>query len=593
MHTFHSTAPDLLQDLRRLFSRGMIATFLVGNMLALLAILPAAFFILLYHVALPSRSFAGTLYLALAALIAIAGIGVLDMLMTRICRTVGNAILDRLQGTMFHACIRATVDGRSAEAAQGLRDFETLSGFPSSGAVLLPAELMMTPLYLLVLFAFGWPYGLMGLTFVAVLAVLNVWTATAATPRIVAANVSLGLALGSMPMIARASDALRAMGMLPAISGRLHRRLQNALNLSNSANQRAKAFTAAARSLRYSFTAVLVGVSVLLILDGTKLGAGFLGVTLLVSRLLAPYEQLHEGWHKWMEVLGAYRRIARLLSLHSGLRQDIDLPRPEGGLVVERLVYVPPGTGRPILKGGSFSVARGSAVGIVGPSGAGKSTLARLLVGLWSPTGGGVYLGGTSTFLWSRASFGRAVGYLPQRPQLLPGTVAENIARMAPDHRASDIAAAARAAGIHSLVAGLPNGYDTWIDDATPLLSGGQKQRLALARALYGNPDLLVFDEPNSNLDAVGEAALLKAISDAKHRGACIIVIAHRVSILETMDRVLVLRDGLFEVSPVAGAAPTNTETGNRKVSLPAIIRGRVAGRATPPMTQTRGAAHP
>ena len=212
-------------------------------------------------------------------------------------------------------------------------------------------------------------------------------------------------------------------------------------------------------------------------------------------------------------------------------------------LVADRVGYVPAGQSVPLLRNVSFQVEGGELLGIVGPSGAGKSTLARLIVGLWAPTSGGIFLDGQSTFAHERGSFGEAVGYLPQDPLLLDGKVRENIARFR-DADMADVVAAARLAGVHEMIGRLPQGYETRLADAGARLSGGQRQRLALARALFGDPKLIVLDEPNSNLDAEGEAALIEAIEIARARGAAVVVVAQRMSILNRADRLLVLRDG-------------------------------------------------
>jgi ATP-binding cassette subfamily C protein len=224
-----------------------------------------------------------------------------------------------------------------------------------------------------------------------------------------------------------------------------------------------------------------------------------------------------------------------------------------------------------VLKGISFTLEPGEALGIIGPSAAGKSTLARLLVGIWEPTAGGIYLDGNSTFLWERESFGRHVGYLPQSVSLLDGTVRENIARMA-EADPLDIVHAARAAGVHEMIGRLPFGYDTPVGDSAYNLSGGQRQRIALARALFGSPRLLVLDEPNASLDHAGEQALLQAIAAAKAAGTTIVLIAHRPSIISAVDKVLVLKDGTIDqfgprtdivksVAPAGGATVTRLVT--------------------------------
>jgi ATP-binding cassette subfamily C protein len=252
------------------------------------------------------------------------------------------------------------------------------------------------------------------------------------------------------------------------------------------------------------------------------------------------------SWRAWVSAGAAWQRLKNLLLHTKPLRGTLSLPCPEGRVEVDRLVYIAPGSDRPILRGVSFTIEPGEVLGIIGPSGAGKSTLARLVVGIEEPTAGGVWLDGNNTWLWERSDFGRHVGYMPQTTALLDATVGENIARLRDAHPQAIIEAAARA-GIHDAIMRLPNGYATRIGDAGFVLSGGQRQRLALARALFGSPKLLVLDEPNANLDDEGERILLNAVRRAQAESASVLMIAHRPSLMTVADKLLVLKDGIVE----------------------------------------------
>jgi len=247
----------------------------------------------------------------------------------------------------------------------------------------------------------------------------------------------------------------------------------------------------------------------------------------------------------------------------------MQLPEPEGHLSVERVTFVPPGAQKPVLKAVSFSANPGELLAIVGPSAAGKSTLARLIVGAWRPTSGTVRLDGADVYAWERADFGKHVGYLPQDVELFDGTIEENIARMN-DVESEAVVDAAMRAGVHEMILQQPNGYRTQIGEGGVSLSGGQRQRIALARALFGRPQLLVLDEPNARLDAAGEEALVQAMSAARNDGATVVLIAHRVSLIAPADNVLFLRDGVAE------------RFGPKKEVLPQITRPAVVASATP-----------
>jgi ATP-binding cassette subfamily C protein len=279
--------------------------------------------------------------------------------------------------------------------------------------------------------------------------------------------------------------------------------------------------------------------------------------SIIMGRLLLPFEQMVDGWRQWVVAATAWKKLQSLLVEEVPPRDRTPTPLPHGPLIVEGLVYAPPGADMPIIKGVSFTLEPGEVLGIAGASAAGKSTLARLITGVLKPTAGGVYLDGHSTYVWERGSFGRAVGYLPQSVSLIEGTIRENIARMeACDPKA--VIAAARLAGVHDMIGRLPFGYDTDVAENGHMLSGGQRQRIGLARALYGNPRLLVLDEPNANLDAEGEAALLRAIAHAKSEGAIVVIIAHRASVMQAADRLIVIENGRIAQDGARGEQPAS-----------------------------------
>jgi ATP-binding cassette subfamily C exporter for protease/lipase len=238
--------------------------------------------------------------------------------------------------------------------------------------------------------------------------------------------------------------------------------------------------------------------------------------------------------------------LSELLNRFPERREAMSLPPPRGDVQVEGLVAIPPGSQIAVLKGIGFSIAAGEVIGLVGPSGSGKSTLARLLVGVWAPSNGKVRLDGADVFLWDKTELGPWIGYLPQDVELFDGTIAENIARFG-DIDSEQVISAARRAGVHELILRFPSGYDTQIGPGGSILSGGQRQRIGLARALYGDPSFIVLDEPNSNLDDAGEAALVQAVLDLKRRGKTVVLISHRTSIIGAVDRLMVLRDGLIQ----------------------------------------------
>jgi PrtD family type I secretion system ABC transporter len=272
-----------------------------------------------------------------------------------------------------------------------------------------------------------------------------------------------------------------------------------------------------------------------------------IAATIILGRALAPVETLVAGWRSLAEARAAWRRLRELLQASPPAEPGTELPAPQGRIEVEQVVFRLPGAERPIIRGVSFGLKPGEALGVIGPSASGKSTLVRLAVGVWKPLGGTVRLDGADVAAWPRERLGPHLGYLPQDVELFGGTVAENIARLGePD--AAEVIRAAQRAHVHELVLRLPNGYDTDIGESGQALSPGQRQRIGLARALYGRPRLVVLDEPNANLDHEGETALLRTLQTLKEEGVTVLIVAHRPSLLRGVDKLLVLREGAVDM---------------------------------------------
>ena len=291
----------------------------------------------------------------------------------------------------------------------------------------------------------------------------------------------------------------------------------------------------------------MLGGGALLVIEGTLTPGGMIAASILLGKALGPVELAINVWKQLLSARTSYHRLEDILKQFPAREESMSLPRPKGALVVEGVAAAAPGTQSLIIKQVGFSVAPGEIVGVIGPSASGKSTLARLLVGVWPTIAGKVRLDGADIYTWNKTELGPAVGYLPQDIELFEGTIAENIARFG-DVDSEKVVEAAQLAGVHEMVLRFPKGYDTAIGDGGSALSGGQRQRIALARAVYGNPSFVVLDEPNSNLDDVGEAALVKAILELKQRGATVMLITHRTSIIGIVDKLLFLAEGVVQL---------------------------------------------
>jgi ATP-binding cassette subfamily C protein len=281
-----------------------------------------------------------------------------------------------------------------------------------------------------------------------------------------------------------------------------------------------------------------------LALQGHLTGGMMIAAAIIAARALQPLEGMIEGWRSIVQARAAYGRVVSAIEAIQREPARLRLPRPQGAVSVEQILYLPPGTREPVLNGVTFEIAPGESLAIVGPSGSGKSTLARVLIGCLIPTAGKVRLDGTELRNWDRGQFGEYTGYLPQEVELFPGSIRQNICRMRDDLPDDAIYKAAVLAGVHELIARLPQGYETVLDANGAPLSGGEKQRIALARAFFGDPSMVVLDEPNSNLDAAGEQALMDAFHRAKEQGVTVIVVTQRPTLLGCVDKVLVLKAG-------------------------------------------------
>jgi PrtD family type I secretion system ABC transporter len=343
----------------------------------------------------------------------------------------------------------------------------------------------------------------------------------------------------------RNAEVVRGLGLNAAVKARWQQVNDCGLREQLAAGSVGGAFSGLTKFSRQFLQMAMLGLGAYLVLDQHLTPGVMMAATILLGRALAPVESLVAGWRSLEAARTAWKRLDSLLQGDGVL--PIELPAPAGQLEVERVVFGHRGAERPTLRGVSFSLAAGEAVGIVGPSAAGKSTLARLLIGIYKPSAGVVRLDGTDIAAWPRERLGPFIGYLPQDMELFAGTVAQNIARLG-EPEPMEVIRAAQLANVHELILRLPNGYDTEVGEGGLLLSAGQRQRIGLARALYKQTKLVMLDEPNSNLDHEGHQALVDTLRKLKEQGVTVVIIAHRPSLLTGVDKLLVLRDGMVEM---------------------------------------------
>ncbi|UKJ73178.1 type I secretion system permease/ATPase [Azospirillum brasilense] len=541
-----SDHPPALHAIRRRIATGLAAAGGFSVFLALIQLAMPLYTMQVYDRVLGSRSVETLVALSLLALGCFAVFGLVEAIRGRLTQAMGHLAARSLTMDALEASMGGLLRGGASRPAQALRDLNELRQFLSGPSLTAPLDAALSLVFLLFLTLIHPLYGLVCGGSILCLVGVSLLGRMLTMPGAAEANRALCRHGAEVEAASHGVEAVAAMGMM----GNLRRRWQavedDHLRLVNRTAGRAQAVASLAKVCRMTSQVAILAAGTMLVLDRQVSPGSMLAASILMGRALAPFEQLIDSWRNWSSARESLRRLRVLFTADAAPTPGAPLPRPSGSLLLDRVTYVPPGSERPTLRGLSFSVEPGEAVGIVGPSAAGKSTLARLLVGVLEPTQGGVYLDGHNVWRWHRDDCGRHVGYLPQGVGLLGDTVEDAIARLGePDPVL--VTAAARRAGVHEMIGRLPDGYQTAIGEGGARLSGGQRQRIALARALYGDPRLLVLDEPNANLDQAGEAALLRAIAEAKAGGAAVVVIAHRRCVLDAVDRIVVLRDGMID----------------------------------------------
>jgi ATP-binding cassette, subfamily C, bacterial PrsD len=507
--------------------------------------LTGSFYMLeIYDRILPSRSLPTLVVISVLALVLFAAQGLLDYIRGRLLTRIGLALDDRLSRAIFKLIVDLPLKaGPKADEVQPQRDLDAIRSFLCGAGPAALFDLVWIPLYLGIIFLLHVWLGLTALIGAALVVSLTLLTERfVQAPTRAAATTALGRnKLGEAAR--RNAEVVTALGMRDRLAGAWSQLNEKHLASQRDASDVAGGFAALSRGLRMALQSAMLAVGAYLVIQQEATGGVIIAGSILSSRALAPVDAALANWRGFVAARHSWQRLAKLLPAGAG-EEPMPLPAPAARLAVEAVTVAPPGAGKPVLQDVSFALGRGEALAVIGPSASGKSSLARALVGIWPALRGKVRLDGAALDQWAPAALGRHLGYLPQDVELFAGTVAQNIARFVPDADPGAIVAAARAAGVHDLITGLSDGYQTEIGEQGAALSGGQRQRLALARALYGEPFLVVLDEPNSNLDADGEAALAQAVRGVKARGGVVVLIAHRPSALAAVDLVLALQHG-------------------------------------------------
>lgn len=449
----------------------------------------------------------------------------------------------RLGAPILSAAAAASLHGTGREY-QTLGDLQQLRGFITSGTLISFLDVPFVPLFILAVFLVHPHLGLIVVTTALILLVIAVLNQRATSGLFGQANLAQSKANGHLDSMSRNSQVINALAMIPEAVAIWGRDTAQSLTAQVHAQDRNIVFAAISRAARLLTQIAMLGWGAYLALDGEITGGMVIAASIIAGRALSPIEGSIEGWNGFLLSRAAFGRIRSLLTSSKLQFEKLHLPRPEGRLDVERLLYVPGGTKQVVLNGLSFSLNPGETLAVIGNSGAGKTTLGKMLVGSILPTSGNVRLDLMDIRNWDPRQFGENIGYLPQDVQLFPGSIKDNIGRMRQDATDEQIHDAAVLADVHQMIASLPHGYETMVAADGAPLSGGQKQRIALARAFFGNPRLVVLDEPNSNLDTSGDKALARAIRHARENRITVVVITQKPQLLSEVDKIMLLTDG-------------------------------------------------
>lgn len=501
----------------------------------------------IYSRVLASHSGSTLLVLTFGALAVFLVSSILDFYKAQVLSSFGAAFDQHLASPTFAALFDQVVRRVGGSHAQALRDLDMLRATVSGQTVSVILDLPWMPIFLGLLFVIDPWIGavtMLGGIILFVLAILQDRATHSALKQASAASVK---SYAFTDAALRNSEIVRALGMLPTLGASWAKYRAIAQRMTLQAADRGGVYGSAIRFVRMAIQIATIAIGAFLVIDGDIPAALLFANMILASRALAPIERLVGSWKTLFEGSQAYARLDKILGDYEPPVPATQLPEPKGRIAFEAVSFSTSVSPTPILLGATFIIQAGETVGVIGPSGAGKSTLLRLMVGIWKPTAGTVRLDGADVYSWDRSDFGRHVAYQPQDTELFAGTVRSNICRFAIDADDADITRAAQAAGAHELILRLPKGYDTELGEAGMVLSAGQRQRVGLARTLYGDPKVVVLDEPNANLDAEGETALAEAIKSLKDRGSTIVIVSHKPSVLSQADKLMVVRAARIE----------------------------------------------
>ena len=525
------------------WKRTFIYTGFISFFINLLMLVPPLYMLQIYDRVLASRSEPTLLMLTLIVVVMFVTMGLLEFVRSRIMIRLGNRFDVAFGGRLFDALLEFAGRYPGRKTTQALSDLAQIRQFVSGNGLFGFFDAPWLPIYIFVLYLFHPLFALFAVVAALILIAVTLLNEYGTRKRLEAANAAHHGAVRFVGHNLQNAEVILAMGMAQDIKARWLQRQMRFLTLHSEASDRSGQWSSLSKTLRIMFQSLILGLGAYLAIYSEVSAGMMIAGSIIMGRALAPLDLLINSWKGFSGARQGYRRIDALLREFPLRPEPMALPDPKGEITLENLVVVPPEGAQPSVRRLSMKIAAGEVVGVVGPSAAGKSSLAKAALGVWPLLHGKVRIDGAELDHWPRERLGRFIGYLPQEIELFEGTVGENIARFG-DHDAEAIVEAAKMTGIHEMILQFPRGYDTVVGVGGLTLSGGQRQRIGLARALYKKPVFVVLDEPNSNLDEAGEKALTEAVATLKEAGTTVLLITHRLPILQSADKIAVMAAG-------------------------------------------------
>ena len=547
-----------------------------------LMLAPSIYMLQVYDRAMTSRNITTLLMLTLILLVVLAVMNAVDAARASILQRVGVQLQESLGQRVYDAVLRRHLRAPTPGGTQSMNDLTTLRQFLGGMGPISFFDIPWTPIFLAVIWMIHPWMGLFCIGSIAISAALALMNERLSTGPLLQANQenyrSVNMAAGQV----RNAEVAEALGMIPRLRAKWMTLQNHVLALQSDASQSAAFAGALSRFVRVAAQSLMLGLGAWLAIEGFTTAGGMIAGSILVARVLAPIEQLIAHWRSSVMAMQARGQLKELLAAFPATPPSIALPAPSGAVNIDSLTAMAPNSEKVVIQDLALRISAGDAVAVIGPSASGKSSLARLLVGLWSPSSGHIRLDGADVAQWDKAELGKWLGYLPQDVELFDGTVAENIGRFG-EADSEAVIAAAKMAGAHRLALQLPKGYDTPLVNGAAALSPGQRQRIALARALYGDVRLVVLDEPDASLDEAGLNALLRAIQELKRRKVTTIVVSHRLPVIKSMDKLIVLNEGrLSAYGPTEAVLKAVHEAKKAQQAAPATPGGTNVAIAAP-----------